>query len=110
MNMNALYRVGPVVASCFKPASFAAIYLLSGLAGSLASFALSANPAVGASGAILGIFGATWMSYKDNEAVLGPQASAVSASIYQSIALTLGLGLMVPLIDNWCAPTLHMYR
>ena len=107
MNMNALRQVGPVVSSCFKPASFAAIYLLSGLAGSLASFAFSASPAVGASGAILGTFGATWMSYKDNEAFLGPHASAISTSIYQSIALTLGLGLVVPLIDNWCALTLH---
>lgn len=59
MNMWCLISVGPLVERFFGHASFAAIYLLSGIAGSLASMVF--QPLVnlaGASGAIFGLIGA----------------------------------------------------
>lgn len=58
MNMFALYFLGTAVERIFGSVRFLFIYVLSGIAGGLASFAVSETVAAGASGAILGLFGA----------------------------------------------------
>ena len=57
-NGYALFVVGTELERLVGPGRFLAIYLLSGLFGSLASYALSAHLAAGASGAVFGIVGA----------------------------------------------------
>ncbi len=59
-NMLALYVLGPQLEGLLGRARFLALYLLSGLFGSLAVYWLSgtAQPTVGASGAIFGLMGA----------------------------------------------------
>ena len=57
LNCLALYNIGPDVEAVFGYASFGAIYLLAGLAGSTASLLCSDTIAVGASGAIFGLLG-----------------------------------------------------
>ena len=57
-NGYALFVIGTELERLEGPGRFLAIYLLSGLFGSLASYALSDSLAAGASGAIFGIIGA----------------------------------------------------
>ena len=58
MNMIALYYLGTIVEKIFGSSRFLFIYMLSGIGGGLASFAVSDSVAAGASGAIFGLFGA----------------------------------------------------
>jgi rhomboid protease GluP len=57
-NGIALYILGMVCETAFGPAQLVVLYVLSGLAGSLVSLAMTAGPSVGASGAIFGLQGA----------------------------------------------------
>jgi membrane associated rhomboid family serine protease/Tfp pilus assembly protein PilF len=59
LNMYCLYSLGPLAERIFGPWKFAALYLLSGLGGNVASVALHPTiVAAGASGAIFGVAGA----------------------------------------------------
>jgi membrane associated rhomboid family serine protease len=59
-NMLALYVLGPQLEALFGRVRFLALYLLSGLCGSLAVYWLSPvdQPTIGASGAVFGLMGA----------------------------------------------------
>jgi membrane associated rhomboid family serine protease len=59
-NMWALFAVGPALEQLLGRARFITVYLLSALGGGVAFYLLAANnvPALGASGAIFGLFGA----------------------------------------------------
>ncbi len=57
LNCFALFSIGPDVEAVMGYSTFAAIYLLSGLGGSIASFLFSDLVTVGASGAIFGLLG-----------------------------------------------------
>lgn len=60
MNGYVLFAIGPAVEQRYGSARFAAIYLVAGIGGAIASFGLNECqlPSVGASGAILGLLGA----------------------------------------------------
>lgn len=58
LNMFSLWQIGPGVLSIYRIPGFLAIYILSGLGGSLASYFYNANNSVGASGSIFGLIGA----------------------------------------------------
>lgn len=57
-NCYALYCLGTQTELLYGRKKFMAIYILSGFMGSIASFAFSTSPSVGASGAIYGLMGA----------------------------------------------------
>ncbi|WP_085098223.1 rhomboid family intramembrane serine protease [Mycobacterium paraense] len=62
LNMWALYVVGPPLESWLGRLRFGALYALSGLGGSVLVYLLTTNSATaGASGAIFGLFGATFV-------------------------------------------------
>jgi membrane associated rhomboid family serine protease len=63
LNMWALYVVGPPLEMWLGRLRFGALYTLSGLGGSVLVYLLSApnTPTLGASGAIFGLFGATFV-------------------------------------------------
>lgn len=62
LNMWALYVVGPPLESWLGRLRFGALYTLSGLGGSVLVYLLTTNSATaGASGAIFGLFGATFV-------------------------------------------------
>ncbi|MCV7090703.1 rhomboid family intramembrane serine protease [Mycobacterium interjectum] len=62
LNMWALYVVGPPLESWLGRMRFGALYALSGLGGSVLVYLLTTNTATaGASGAIFGLFGATFV-------------------------------------------------
>ena len=60
LNMYALYLFGPPLEAAFGRIRFAAVYFVSALGGSAASYAVSGpgQPSLGASGAIFGLLGA----------------------------------------------------
>lgn len=63
-NSWALFQLGSLYEVMFGSRRFAAIYFATGIIASIASSMVSTGPAVGASGAILGILGAFFFSIK----------------------------------------------
>lgn len=73
MNGITLYFIGQYVESLFGHWRFLGIFLVSGIAGNLASFAFSASLSAGASTAIFGLFGAFMMlgeSFSRNQVIV----------------------------------------
>jgi rhomboid protease GluP len=101
LNMFALATSGPVVERMFGHFGFAALYLLSGIGGSIAS--LWYHPllvSAGASGAIFGVYGGLigLLAARRNEAplsVLKPMAKGLAAFLGYNLIF----GLFVPNID-----------
>ncbi|MDO5726438.1 MAG: rhomboid family intramembrane serine protease [Bowdeniella nasicola] len=94
MNMLALWMIGQALEPILGRWRYVALYLLSALGGSVALVVLAMNqmdwltPAVGASGAIFGLFGALF--------VLGKKAHTDMRSISVLIGLNLIYGFVVP--------------
>lgn len=100
-NLYALYFLGPQVEGLFGHRRFAAIYLVGGLFGSLASYAFVDNLSAGASGAIFGLVGALtvyFLRYRDQ---FGARAKAILQNMVVIIAINFIFGLSAPGIDNW---------
>ena len=90
LNMWCLYIVGRMVEPVLGKWRFFALYMLSGLGGSVAYYLLGnlVQPAAGASGAIFGIFGAYF--------ILARRAGANTSSIIGLIAINLVFSFTVP--------------
>jgi membrane associated rhomboid family serine protease/cytochrome c-type biogenesis protein CcmH/NrfG len=103
-NMWCLWDLGRLCESLYGRLTFAAIYLITGVAGGLASIAW--NPrvlSVGASGAIFGLAGALIASFYLGEFSL-PRA-AISGTLRSLVifaVFNLGFGQLVGGIDNAC--------
>ncbi len=92
MNMYALYIVGPLAEALYGRATFLAIYLVSALGGSIASYLFFANPSVGASGAVFGLFGLVLASTYFHKPALVRQARGLTRQIGVLIAINLAIG------------------
>ncbi len=102
-NMYALYILGPQIEATYTSARFLLIYLLSGLAGSVLSYALGPAlvPSVGASGAIFGLLGALIVySYRYRDNLRFGRQQLINALTVALINFVLGLSLRGR-IDNW---------
>jgi rhomboid protease GluP len=99
-NMYALWIIGPIVEALYGPARYLAIYLLCGAAGSAASFAVSPEPSVGASGAIFGLFGALLVADRVHKPALTRNARNLTMQIGILIGINLVIGLSIANIDN----------
>ncbi len=90
-NMVALYFLGPGIEREVGSASFAGLYVASALLGSSAYVLLADNaPAVGASGAVFGLFGAWLLSaWKERHTAMG-------RANLQSMGLIVGINLLLP--------------
>jgi rhomboid protease GluP len=93
-NGYALYVIGLDLESFVGRARFAVIYAVSGIAGSVASFAFSPYlvPGVGASGAIFGLIGALGVYFGLNRRIFGRIGQAQFWNIVFVIVLNMGLG------------------
>ena len=80
---------------------FLSLYLLSGLFGSLASYAFSDSLSAGASGAIFGLIGALAAFFALHRQQLGSWGQRRLMNILFLIAINLFLGFTQPWIDNW---------
>jgi membrane associated rhomboid family serine protease len=100
-NMYSLNKVGPDFERLVGPGRYLATYAIAGVAGNLLSAMQSPNPALGASGAVFGVFGAYYVFLNRHEWLLGQQGEQMTAQVTQVIGMNLFLGLINPVIDNW---------
>jgi rhomboid protease GluP len=100
-NAWALYALGPESERIYGTLRFVAIYFIAGLAGGVASYALSPIPAVGASGAIFGLIGALAAFYYLSRTLFGDIARQQLGSLITVIMINLFIGFSSPNIDNF---------
>jgi rhomboid protease GluP len=100
INMYALLQAGAFVEYCYGTPRYSLIYLAGLIGGGVAAYLTTiatGDVTVGASGAIMGVFGAM--------AVLGLKLPRLRRELLQAailpIVLTLGYGLIIPHISNW---------
>ncbi len=102
-NMVALYFLGPSIEREVGAASFAGLYLASALLGSSAYVLMAGNrPAVGASGAVFGLFGAWLLSAWKR------RHTPVGRANLQSIGAILAINLLLPLARPGIAWEAHL--
>ena len=99
-NMYALWLFGPIMEQMYGHVEFAVIYLLCALGGNvLTILAAPDNPALGASGAIFGLFGLAFVVSRRRHLLLGPQARAVLSRVGTLLVLNLFITFTVPAIS-----------
>jgi membrane associated rhomboid family serine protease len=100
-NMYVLAVMGPVTERLYGNAAYAVLYLLAGLAGSLASVYWHPLVAsVGASGAVFGVMGAVLAFTARQRRSLPPSLlRSVASSVGQAVAINLVLGFATPHVD-----------
>lgn len=92
-NMLALYFVGPPLELALGRVRFVALYLLSALGGSVLVYLLTFNAlTAGASGAVFGLFGATF--------VVGKRLNMDTRSVLMIIGLNLAFTFVYPLFTS----------
>jgi rhomboid protease GluP len=100
-NSYALFILGQDVERLYGAARFLLIYFLSGLGGSLASFALGASGiSAGASGAIFGLIGTEIAYFTLHRATFGQRGQAQLRSLLMLAGINLFLGFTIPGINN----------
>ena len=103
MNMWALWDGGRLVERLYGSARFVVIYFASGLTGNLASLIAQGDQAVsgGASGAVFGVYGALLVClWRERRQVHPVEFRWLFGGAAVFSAVTLGLGLLIPGIDN----------
>jgi rhomboid protease GluP len=101
-NSWALYALGTGAEAAFGARRFLAIYLVAGVAGSMASYLFNPEAlSVGASGAIFGLLGALAARIFAARNIIGRDATKMQfGQIGSMIAINLVFGFAVPNIDN----------
>jgi rhomboid protease GluP len=99
-NAYALYVLGPEAERIYGTARFLALYFIAGLAGSVASYALTASNSVGASGAIFGLIGGLAAFYYASRRLLGEISRQQLGRLITVIMINLFIGFSSPMIDN----------
>lgn len=104
MNMWCLWNLGALCESLYGRWTYAALYLITGVAGGLASVGWNPNVlSVGASGALFGLTGALIASFGLGEFSLsGIPVRGVLSSLLFWAGFSLFLGKLSPGIDNAC--------
>jgi rhomboid protease GluP len=107
-NMTSLFAVGTLCERLYGSAKFLAIYLGSGLAGSLVSFGYAVltgsdlySPHVGASGAIFGIAGALLtLRFQRSEVIPRRIRDQISGWLIALVGINLAISFVTPYVDN----------
>lgn len=102
LNNYALWIVGQEIERLYGSARFVVLYLLSGIAGSVASYFYRPEAAsAGASGAIFGLFGAlATFGFKYRKEIPHIISRDIKRRVIPLIAINLGIGWLIPMIDN----------
>lgn len=101
-NNYALWIIGQEIERLYGSARFVFIYLLTGLAGSVASYFYNPEAtSAGASGAIFGLFGllATF-AFRYRKEIPHIISSQIKRQVIPLIAINLGIGLFIKMIDD----------
>jgi membrane associated rhomboid family serine protease len=101
LNMLSLYFIGVITERVFGTGRFLIIYFLSGIVGGLAQFGLdlymnTPGAAVGASGAIFGIFGALGAFFLLRRRALGPAGNSLIGQWFFWLLINLVFSFSVP--------------
>lgn len=97
----ALFSLGREIEMFYGPASFTAIYFLSGLAGNVAYYLFGTNTvSAGASGAVFGLVGAEVAFFLRNRVLFGKLGRQRLGNLVGLIAINLLIGFTVPGINN----------
>ncbi len=100
-NGYALFVIGRDTESFYGSAWFTAIYFLSGVAGSVAWYLLgTADPSLGASGAIFGLIGAEAAFFLRNRQLFGAFGRQRLANVAIMLAINLFLGFTIANVNN----------
>lgn len=99
-NALGLFVFGTRVESLFGHRRFLIVYLLAGVAGVVASFIFSAQPSLGASGAIFGLLGAFTVYFFNNRSKFGDRGNAYLRDMIVLIGIQLFVSFR-PGIDLW---------
>lgn len=101
-NMYCFWDFGRIAERVYGRGRYLSIYLLTGLASSIASLAIHpATVSVGASGAIFGVAGAlVFPFYRKRLHLPPPVMKSMLRSLGSFIAINLVIGSIVPVIDN----------
>jgi rhomboid protease GluP len=91
-NMYALWIVGPVVERMYGHWQMLGVYVVCGIGASIASFVFVAEPSVGASGAIFGLFGILFVGLRMQRSLLDPRMRAVESQVAILIVINLVFG------------------
>lgn len=97
-NCYAIYVLGPAIEHYFGTKKFLFIYFIAGIFGSMASFILTANNSLGASGGIFGFFGVHIYLYLRKPDVY---KRIFGRSMFFLLALNLYIGFSNQQIDNY---------
>ncbi len=101
-NGYALFVLGRMVENLYGSRRFLVLFMLSGIAGVAGSYVGSDQMSVGASGAIFGLLGAAVLvGYKHKEEIPPAFRKFFGRGMMPWVFLNLGMGLMIPGIDNW---------
>jgi membrane associated rhomboid family serine protease len=96
-NMYALYLFGPIVEDLYGHLEYLVIYVLCALGGSVLTILAAPNQAaVGASGAIFGLFGLGFMVWRRRHLVLNPMARAILSQVGTLLVLNLVITFTIP--------------
>ncbi|KAL6754901.1 hypothetical protein V8C86DRAFT_3138208 [Haematococcus lacustris] len=101
VNSYALNSFGPHVELVAGSQRFSVLYLTSAFTGTLASYALTSAPSLGASGAIFGLGAALAMFYWRHKPVLQGHSDSMLRSLATTMAINLVFSLLVKNLDNW---------
>ena len=100
-NSIGLLIFGRIAESLFGSVSFAAIYLLSGVLGNIASYAAGPTLGAGASGAVFGIVGAYGVYMIRNRQALNQMGGSSLGGLGLLVVINLVFGFSIAGIDNW---------
>ncbi len=100
-NLIGLFMLGPVLEGHLGHWRFAAIYLIGGLFGSVASYAFSPAFSAGASGAVFALLGATVLYFFRFRQNFGARGREILQSMLVVLVLNLVMGGTVANVDNW---------
>jgi len=104
LNMYMLYSVGPSAETHFGSSNFGTIYLLSGVAGFCVSQILGGHPALGASAALFGLYGAELAVVILRAPVLKHawrNSDVRSTAFTMSVYILIGVSGLMGNVDNW---------
>jgi membrane associated rhomboid family serine protease len=99
-NMYALWLFGPIIEQMYGHVEFAVIYVLCALGGNvLTILAAPDQAALGASGAIFGLFGLAFVVSRRRHLLLGPEARAMLSRVGTLLVLNLIITFTIPAIS-----------
>lgn len=100
-NLIGLFMLGPILEGHLGHWRFAAIYLLGGLFGSVASYAFTLSDSAGASGAVFALMGATALYFFRFRQSFGAQGREILQAILVVLVINLVIGNVLANVDNW---------